>query len=605
MKGMHGTIAVADLEAQSVTTRTIPERWHRLHMGGRGLGVRLLLEGQLGGVDLLGPDNQLVFATGPLTGTGIPGAARHWTGARSPLTGGLGESYAGGSFGHLLSRSGVDGIVVTGRSEEPVVLLVTDQTMEIESAGALWGESSAVVDEVLAGCPNRSAAAIGQAGENEVRLASIINDSGHAAGGRGLGAVMGSKQLKAVVVGGDTPPPLAEAVRFDRLSQSFAQGIRENERLQGWAEFGTSAAVEILHEQGMLPTKHFERGRFDGAESIGGEALKASLRVGHRGCYGCSLKCKSVVRGTCHGVEIDEASGPEYETLAAFGSLLCNDDLEAIVLANLRCNAYGMDTIGVGHVIALAMEAGHVPWGDADAILELVDQIATREDLGDVLAEGPDAAAETLEIEDPATVKGAPAAMHDPRGKKGLGLSVATSPRGATHAEGFHDTLIEHAIETDLPVDTGLSRKEIEGKPQAVVTFENARSFINSLVFCSHVVVTVGPDRNFEEICRLVTAATGVDVTVAEALEIGERNFTLGKQFALREGFTIADDDLPKRLRKPLPDGPGDPSLPPAAFTNDELDAMKRTYYDQRGWTDDGIEGETLERLGLDIYSEA
>jgi len=603
MNGMHGRIAYVDLSAETVTTEPIPETWHEQHLGGRGLGVRLLLERQPGGVDPLGPENHLVFATGPLTGLGLPGAARHWVGAKSPLTGSLGESYAGGSFGHLLARSGVDAIVVTGQAAEPVTLRVTDETLTLEPAGALWGEPTDVTDEVLAGCPLRSCAAIGPAGENEVLLASIINDSGHAAGGRGLGAVMGSKQLKAVVVGGDCPPPVADRAAFDQAREAFVEGVHENEKLTQWAEFGTTAAVEILSEQGLLPTEHFKRGRFDGAESIGGEALKG-LTVGQRGCHGCPLECKPVVQGECHGTQLEAASGPEYETLASFGSLLCNDDLESIALANQRCNQLGMDTIGVGHVIATAMEASYADWGDAEAMLAYVEQIATRSGLGDVLADGPDAAAAALETDGAATVKGAPAGMHDPRGKKGLGLSTATSPRGATHAEGFHDTLVQRRLETALPVETGLASRSIEHKPTAVVAFENARSFINSLVYCSHVVVTVGPDRNFKDLCALVGAVTGRAVSVDDALEIGERNYTLGKLFSLREGFSIVDDRLPKRLRKPLADDPGGVDLPPASLTREELETMKTAYYRCRGWTEDGIERTTLERLGLTSLGE-
>lgn len=600
MKGLHGRIAVADLDAGTVRIRPIPDDWLEQHLGGRGLGVRLLLGRMPEDVDPLGPQNCLTFATGPLTGYGVPGTSRHWVGARSPLTGSLGESYSGGSFGHMLARSGVDAVLVEGTADEPVVIRVTDETARIEPAGDLWGETTDVIDDALAACPNRSAAAIGPAGEHEVRLASIINDAGHAAGGRGLGAVMGSKLLKAVVVGGDSPPPLAEPRRFARLHREFRRSIEENDRLQQWAKFGTTSAVEILHEQGILPTKHFERGRFDGAEEIGGQALKESIRVGQRGCAGCPLECKPVVRGECRGVGIDEASGPEYETLASFGSLLCNDDLEAIALANQRCNAHGMDTIGVGHVIAAAMEAGHAEWGDADAILELVEKIARRDGIGDRLADGPDAAAEALGIDDPATVKGAPAAMHDPRAKKGLALSAATSPRGATHTEGFHDTLVARTVETDLPVETGIAPDEIEGKPEAVVTFENARSFVNSLVGCAHVVVTVGPDRNFDALRELVAAATGLSLSIEDALTIGERNYTLGKLFATREGFSVDDDDLPERLREPLVDDPGEPELPAPSLTEAELETMKAAYYHRRGWCEDGVERETLRRLGIE-----
>ncbi|MFB6095333.1 MAG: aldehyde ferredoxin oxidoreductase C-terminal domain-containing protein, partial [Halodesulfurarchaeum sp.] len=576
---------------------------------GRGLGVRLLLDRQPPGVDALGPANTLVFATGPLTGTGVPGASRVWVGSKSPLTGSLGESFAGGRFGRQLALSGYDGVVVQGQSDSPVVLDLTGDEPTLLDGGEHWGSTVDDCVEDLAS-DRASAACIGPAGEHRARIAAIITDDGRAAAGRGLAAVMGAKRLKAVVAGGTNPPPVADRERLQRERAAFMRALRENDRLMEWGEFGTATAVEILNERGLLPTRHFEAGSFEGVAGIGGKAL-GDLTVAQQGCVNCPVECKNVVETrvddptgedrmvedrTVEGRTVEDragedrtvegrtirARGPEYETVVAFGSLVMNDDLAVIAEANRRCNAYGLDTIGAGHAIAAAMEAtDEYEWGDPDAILELLEKLAQRRGIGDVLAEGPEAAEEALDLNaGMAHIKGAPASMHDPRGKKGVGLSAAVSPRGATHAEGFDDVLLERAAtETALPVDGGLALEGTEGKPEAVVVFENAQSFVNSLVLCTHLVETVGPNRNYRDVVRLVEAATGLELGVEGSLRVGERNFNLGKVFASREGFTVEHDELPKRLRQPIQGSPAGADLPAFSFDADELAAMREQYY--------------------------
>ncbi|MGM0398578.1 MAG: aldehyde ferredoxin oxidoreductase family protein [Halobacteriota archaeon] len=599
MDGFHGNLLAVDLDDRTVETVEIPDRWLRSHLGGRGLGIRLLLDRQPADVDPLGPENTLVFTTGPLTGTGVPGASRVWVGSKSPLTGSLGESFAGGRFGRQLALSGFDGVVIRGTADEPVVLEVTDGDPALRPAADQWGRRVDDCTEDLA--PGaRSAACIGPAGERQVRIAAIITDDARAAAGRGLAAVMGAKRLKGVVVGGSTPPPIADPDRLHEERTAFMRSLRENDRLMAWGEFGTTTNVEILNERGMLPTKNFADGSFDGAAEIGGAALDG-LTVDQHGCVNCPVKCKNTVSTTIDE-ETVRTGGPEYETIVSFGSLVMNDDLATITEANRRCNAYGLDTIGTGHAIAAAMEATErYEWGDSRAILELIEKIAHREGIGMVLADGPKPTEDALELDGGvAHIKGAPASMHDPRGKKGVGLSAAVSPRGGTHTEGFDDALLERAaVETALPVDTGLAMAETAGKPEAVIVFENAQSFVNSLVFCSHLVTTVGRDRNYRAIVSLVEATTGLDLDVEASLLVGERNFTLGKVFAAREGFTVDHDDLPDRLRQPIQGSPAGTDLPELSFSADELATMRERYYALRGWTDEGIEPGTLERLGL------
>lgn len=605
MHGYNGSLLVADLDEWRVTAESIPIEVLERHLGGRGLGVHTLLERQPGGVDPLGPRNTLVFTTGPLTGQGIPGASRVWVGSRSPLTGSLGESYAGGRFGRQLALSGFDVIVITGSAGEPVVLSIQDGDAHIRPADDLWGATVSDCDSRLA-AGSASAACIGPAGEHEVLLAAIITDGNRAAAGRGLGAVMGSKGLKAVVVDGTDVPSVAERDRLEALKREYATALQNNDRLMEWGAFGTTVNVDIFNERGVLPTKNFQGAQFDGAEAISGAAIQ-DITVEQEGCVNCPVECKNVVRAEYEDGGI-RVNGPEYETLASFGSLVLNDDLQTIVRANHLANDYGIDTIGAGHAIAAAMEAtDDYEWGDSAAILDLIEQIAYRDGLGDVLANGPKATQQALEMHDePAHVKGAPMSMHDPRGKKGVGLSAMVSPRGGTHTEGFDDSLLERAAsETELPVEAGLGMEVTEGKPEAVVVFENAQSFVNSLVQCSHLVTTVGPDRNYRLVTDLVSAVTGLEVSIEDSLRIGERNFTLGKLFASREGFTIEHDRLPDRLRQPVQGGPTGVSIPSLSFTEAEIQTMRERYYELRRWTDDGIEREKLEMLELAEFAES
>lgn len=597
MTGLHGRLLDVDLTHDRIGAFEVPEDWQRRFVGGRGLGVRVLLEEQPAGVDPLGPENTLVFVTGPLTGTGVPGAARHWVGARSPLTGSLGESYSGGTFGRRLARTGFDGIVVRGRADAPTRLTIEDGTARLDDATDIWGTTVSECENKLVD-GDGSCASIGPAGENWVHLAGIINDGNHAAGGRGLGAVMGSKRLKAVVVRGNERPPIDDERDFERRRRAFADSLRSNDQLMRWGRFGTSSAVEILNEQDMLPTAHFRRGQFEDADSIGAFALRRMV-ISREGCGSCPVKCKGVVSGS-FGEETIESGGPEYETIAAFGSLVLNDDIAAIALANQYCNEYGLNTIGVGHAIAAAMEGEtRFEWGDADAILELVDRIAHRDGIGDVLADGLEATERYLDLPDGTVhVKGSPVGMHDVTKKRGMGVSAAVSPRGATHMEGFDDSVTGGEDRpTDLSVETNDEGHGGDPSPRTIVSFENARSFVNSLVVCSHVVQVVGNDRNYADLRELLAAATGREYTIEDTLTIGERNYTLGKLFALREGFDMEDDGLPNRLRT-ASGSDGDEST--GGDSDADFEQLRRRYYDERGWTDDGIEPATLRELGIE-----
>ncbi|HEU67654.1 MAG TPA: aldehyde ferredoxin oxidoreductase, partial [Candidatus Acetothermia bacterium] len=383
MDGVHGRYLEVDLAAERVTEREIPSRWYELHLGGRGIAARLLLDLVPPGTDALSPDNALVWATGPLQGTGLAGAGRHVVMAVSPKTRSIADSYVGGHLGHELGRSGYDGIIVRGQAKEPVYLLLTDGHAELRAAGDLWGKMTGAVDAILKERhPGVRVAAIGPAGERIVSQACIIHDANRAAGRPGLGAVMGAKRLKAVAVKGDQDKPLDDADGFARARAAFARELMD-EGTRQFGQYGTARGLTWLSEMGILPTKNFQEGVFDRASEIGGERMAQTILVGRDTCAGCPVRCKRVVQTEFQGCAVEGTyGGPEYETLAALGSLCLCSDLQAIALANQLCNAYGMDTISVGVAIATLMEASEkglvaerIPWGDGEAVVQWTERI--------------------------------------------------------------------------------------------------------------------------------------------------------------------------------------------------------------------------------------
>ncbi len=607
MNGVFGRYLDVDLTAGTIRERDIPKRWWELHLGGRGLAARLVWAYAQPGTPALSPENVLVFATGPLQGTGVAGAGRHVVAGISPKTGSLSDSYAGGFFGHELGRSGYDALVVRGQAARPVYLLLYDGKAELREAGDLWGRFTAEVEQVLQERhPGARIAQIGPAGEKLVSQACIIHDATRAAGRPGFGAVMGFKNLKAIVVRGALQKELADSQGFAEERAKFAQDLMADPGTQRFGEYGTARGLTWLSEMGILPTKNFQEGVFDQAAAIGGEALKASILVDRDTCAGCPVRCKRVVQTEFQGRRVEPVyGGPEYETLAALGSLCLCADLSAIALANQLCNAYGMDTISVGVAIAALMEASEkglirerIPWGDGRTVVEWVEKIGRREGLGDEVASGLAAWATKVGADFAVTIKGVEVPMHEPRGKVALGLSYALSPRGATHLEGLHDTMLEMDNPTpELGVDQRMDRFQLEGKARVAVIYEDLRSFTNSLVMCVFVTREVGPRYNFPHIRRLVELATGLSLGPQDMLTVGARNFALLKLFAARAGLSLPDG-LHPRLHEPLPRGAsaGRP-IDPQAFAQE-----MRAYYALRGWDERGPTAETLRRLGLEEF---
>jgi aldehyde:ferredoxin oxidoreductase len=611
-----------DLSSGKSWAEPLDETRARRYLGGRGMGARILLDEVPVGCDPFGPENRLVFAMGPLAGTFAPGAGRFVVLAKSPATDGFGEAYTGGFVAHELKYAGYDGIVVQGSAAELVYLAIANDRVEIRPAGHLAGRGTLETEAAIAGeLGDRDVRiiSVGVAGEKRVRYACVMNDTDRAAGRTGLGAVMGAKNLKAVAIRGTGRATLADPKKFRDFALANLAKIRKHPWLGdspgGAGALGTAGGVEDLSAAGILPTRNWETGVWEYADRISGTAMKNTILLGHRACQACPVGCTRVVRvpdGPFGGVR-PEYGGPEYETVAAFGSLCENRNLEAIALLNQRCNAYGLDTISAGTAIAFAMECFEhgiltereigfpLPWGDAPAMVRLLDMIARREGIGDVLAEGTRRAAaqigrgaSDLAVEG----KGLEFGMHEARGKKGLALSYATAPRGANHMEGFHDpSLGVPNAWPELGITEAMDRFTLDGKPRVVRLAEDYTSFINSLPICSFMSLTIAGIRNTEEITGMLAAATGwSDITLAEEMAIGERAYNLARAFTVRESGGKADDRLPAKLARRLRGGASRDQV----ITDRDIQPALQEYYRLRGWSETGTPTEArLAELGI------
>jgi aldehyde:ferredoxin oxidoreductase len=606
MNCTFGKYLDVNLTTGEIADYAVPTSWQRQYVGGKGVAARVLLEELPERVDPLGPENVLVFATGPFQSTGIVGAGRHAILGVSPKTGSVADSYAGGFFGAELGRSGFDGILVRGVSETPVVLTLIDGRASLISAETLWGAGTGETEETLKSrYPGSRVSSVGIAGEKLVSQACIISDRTRAAGRPGLGAVMGSKRLKAIVVRGNERKSPHDEKRFAAERAAYAKTFAADEGFRRFGTYGTANGVSFLSEAGILPTKNFRDGVFDEAEAIGGQRMHDTILVGRDTCAGCPIRCKREVKTRFAGrAVLPEFGGPEYETVAALGSLCLNGDLDSIALGNQLCNDYGLDTISVGVAAACLMEASEkglideaVVWGDAKAMVRLIDEIAHREGLGDRLAEGLDAFAAEVGADFAMTIKGVELPMHEPRGKQGLGLTYATTPRGANHMEGLHDTMIASgATCEEFGVLRAYDPFTLDGKPPLVKTFEDLRSFDNSLVLCCFTIRSLGPSYSYPGIRSLFEAATGRSIDADEMLAIGERAYALLRILSARAGHRRRDDRLPPRFAEPLPrGGSADHPVDPESLRS-AIDA----YYALRGYDAFGPTDETLRRLGMD-----
>ena len=598
--GIHGQILHVNLTTGSVDVESFPPEVFRKLVGGRGLVSYLLLRDLPVGADPLGPENLLIFAPGVLQGTSLPGIGRHGVGAKSPLTGGLGSSEAGGWWGYELKRTGYDALIVHGRAERPVYLWINQGDVEIRAADHLWGKDTAETQAILheeVGDKKAKVAQIGIAGENQVLFAAIMNDVNRAAGRNGMGAVMGSKNVKAIVVRGRNAPKVADRKRILNVARWLGQNYEEKAAV--YVRMGTPIGVMSLGRAGALPTAAFQDPEFETREQISGERMHETILKGRDTCMVCPITCKQVV-------EVDDPEGkysvdpvfggPEYETLAAFGSNCRVDNLAAVAKANERCAAYGLDTISTGSVIAFVMECvdrgllsaedtqGYLPrWGDPDAIVEGVKLIARRQGFGAKMADGVRRLAADIgngADEFALHSKGQELPMHEPRYKAAMGVGYAVAPVGADHMMNIHDSYFaspgRHLDRVNTVYKVGpLAPGEISEEKMTLFYHE-----VNWMHFLDCAVICMFYPYDYQHMADALSGATGVEYTVEDILTIGERANTLSRIFNYREGFTKEDDSLPKRVMKAFEKGP----LAGKALTPDSFQWALRRYYELMGW---------------------
>jgi aldehyde:ferredoxin oxidoreductase len=608
MYGWAGRILRVDLTRQTVVWEELSAATAKDWIGARGLGMYYLLAEVPPSCDPLGPENKLILAVGPLTGTAAPTGARYAVVTRSPLTGAVTCSNAGGHFPAELKSAGIDAVVIEGQAPEPLYLWIGDDGPALRPAGHLWGlDTHQTHDRLLAETdPRARVACIGPAGERRVRFAAILNDRHRAAGRSGVGAVMGAKNLKAVVVRGTTPTRIHDEDRFQErcrhYRQTFAAAYPDGP--PPLRAHGTAVTVLATQTAGVLPTRNFQAGEFDRWRELYGETLTERFLVKPSACFSCPVACGRRTRVEVPGYE-GEGEGPEYETIFALGSNCGVGDLAPVTKANYLCNELGLDTITMGATIACAMELaerGDLPaadvgrelrFGDAEALLELTRQTALREGFGDLLAEGSLRLAARYGHPELAMVsKGQEFAGYDPRGEQGMGLAYATSPIGASHMRG------DPAYIELLGVPMRIDPLSYEDKAELVVDWQDAFAVIDAAGLCVFFSVRnyMSPDRRLRPvgILELLNAATGAEYTMEELLTAARRIIHAERKFLVGAGFSRADDTLPPRmLEEPMPGGP-------AEGMTVRLDVMLPRYYQLRGWDADGRPlPETLRALGL------
>jgi aldehyde:ferredoxin oxidoreductase len=603
MYGFTGQVLRVNLTERKTSTEVLSENDARKFLGGRGLAIDILYRELKPRIDPLGVENKLVFSVGPVNAVGIPGDTRFVVAGKSPLTGIWGEGNCSGWFADGLKKSGYDALIVEGVSESPVYIWINDENVEIRDAKHLWGKWTAETESLIKreiGFKDTAVIAEGPAAENMVKISAVTHTAHRAAGRTGLGAVMGSKKLKAIAAKGSKKIDVADPEKIKGLGKKIVAETFANATTKSLRKYGQAGSVLILQEAGILPTRNFRSGVFEGAENISGENMSETILMKTEACPRCSVACKMVVEvkeGPFAPV-LPEYGGPEYESVASLGSLLGIDRLDAISKMNMLCNAYSLDTISTGACIAFAMDCYEngiitkkdtdgleLNFGNAEAAVKMVEKIATRQGFGEVLAEGVRKASrrigkgsERFALE----VKGLEIPMHEPRGKKGLGLIYAVSNRGGCHMQSMHDGDLESAdTAPEIGITTPLPR--LDTSREKVMAMKKTQDYIaitNSLVICENIywfrVVHYKP----QELVELLNAVTGWDYTVEDFMTTGERINTLCRAFNVREGITRKDDYLPSRFMEPLEAGPTKGQL----FTNEELNGMLNNYYDICGW---------------------
>jgi aldehyde:ferredoxin oxidoreductase len=625
--GYNGKILHVDLTHGKLITETPPDAFYRKYMGGSAMGVYYILKEMPRGANALSPENVLTVMTSVTTGAAISGQSRVNVNAKSPISGGIGDSQGGGFFPAELKFSGYDGVVIKGKSPSPVYLWIKDGIAELRDASHLAGKVTGEVDEILKkelGDEKIEILQQGPAAERGVIFSSLVSMSNRNNGRTGMGLVAASKNLKAIVVRGTKKPPLADPKGVASLNKMGPKELPGNPDMDGLAKFGTASVVMPQNANGTLPTRNYTEGQFENAEPISGEKMAETILKERDTCYACVVRCKRVVEIKEGAYRVNpKYGGPEYETLGTFGSYCGISDLAAVSLANQICNQYGVDTISCGATIAFAMECYEkgiitskqtggleLKFGSADAMLKVLDQIVKNEGpLGRILSQGSERAAREFgkgADECLITVKGAEAPAHMPQAKRSLGLIYAVNPFGADHQSSEHDWMIEEGMATDLY----MSRMAMLGMPEKLpalslgsekVKFawltEVFYSMLDTLELCQFVWgpgwTLYGPGETVE----LVKSVTGWQISLDELMTVGMRRLNLMRTFNAREGIDRKDDKLPKKFFKKL-EGAG----PTAgiALSHEEIENALDEYYRLAGWTKNGVPTkESLKKLDM------
>jgi aldehyde:ferredoxin oxidoreductase len=608
MAGWTGKLLRVDLTAGKSSVEEIPQEWLHDYIGGRGLGVRYLYEEMDPAVDPVSPENKLIFVTGPLTGTPTPCGARYMVVTKGPLTGAITTSNSGGFWGPELKFAGYDMVIIEGRAPKPCYLYIYDDHVEIRDAAQYWGQGVGETEDGLReelGIPQLRVCCIGPAGENGVRFACIMNDKHRAAGRSGVGAVMGSKNLKAIAVRGTGGVDVADPEGFMKAVWAMQEVMRDNAVREAFGLYGTASTIDMTQTFGALPTRNFQEGQFDEYEALNGATIRETRLVTNKACFACTIACGRVCQLGEHSDKYlvnthprnwkQAGEGPEYEAAWALGADTGVHDLDAVLKANWLCNDLGMDPISMGSTLAAAMELYErdvitdddvempLKFGSSEALVRMVEATGYREGFGDKLAEGAKRMGDALEHPEVFMgSKGQEFPAYDPRGFQGMGLAYATCNRGACHLRAWTP-----AIESSGEVDP----HGTEGKSEWVADEQNRTTAHDNTGLCLFVAFAGG---GLESFVPCTAAATGVDYTVDDFVKIGERTWNLERLWNLRAGLTKADDSLPKRLLKE-----GHKSGPSAGVTVD-LDAMLPIYYAERGWDEAGVpSADKLMELGL------
>ncbi len=603
--GYRNRVAWVDLDTGESDYKPIDEEDARLYIGGRGLGAKYVFDNGPE-VDPLGPENMLVLMTGPLSGTDVNLSGRIAVCTKSPLTGTIVDSHHGGWSGARLKWAGLDGVVFQGRSEDPVYALIEDGELSLLDASSLWGKGvHDTVDALVEqhGDSDVSVMAIGQAGENLVKWAAILNEDDRASGRGGTGAVMGSKNLKAVVVKGEhanRPMPFDreafKEVQARGRDQLMDERVVTAPKKGGLSLYGTNVLMNMVNAIGGMPTRNAQSTYFEPHENISGETIRETILVGDPTCHACFVACKKeveIVEGPHAGLHMESV---EYESAWALGANCGMDDAAALAALIDRCNDYGLDTIEAGNALSVTMEAhqrglldgGGLEWGDSQGMLQLLDEIANRTGLGADLAESPaSAAAKWGAPEISMSVKGMSIPAYDPRGIKGMGLAYATSNRGACHLRGY--TPAAEVIGNVLGPTDVTDPLEVEGKGKLTMIFQNVHTLTDCLDVCKFATFA----ENLDAFAEQYAAITGNPMDADGLLKVGERVYNLERYYNNQIGFREGSDTLPKRFLEEPSDGPG------SRGQVCDLNTMLEEYYRERGWKDGVVPESKLKELEI------